>query len=49
MSTVGVILSTVADIMMHVGDIVSTMGGVQYRGGYHLIVYDENFPGGQGW
>ena len=21
--------------MMHVGDIMSTMGGVQYHGGYH--------------
>ena len=23
------------DIMMHVGDIMSTVEGVQYRGGYH--------------
>ena len=23
------------DIMINVGDILSTMGGVQYRGGYH--------------
>ena len=29
----GVILSTVGDIMMHVGDIMSTVEGVQYRGG----------------
>ena len=39
MSTVRVILSTVGmfstvgDIMMHVGDIMSTVEGVQYRGG----------------
>ena len=25
------------DIMMHVGDIMSTVGGVQYRGGYHPL------------
>ena len=23
------------DIMMHVGDIMGTMGGGRYRGGYH--------------
>ena len=39
MSTVGGyleyrgVLSTVGDIMINVGDILSTMGGVQYRGG----------------
>ena len=27
--------STLEDIMMTVGDILSTIGGVQYRGGYH--------------
>ena len=27
-------LSTVGNIMMHVGDIMSTVGGVQYRGGF---------------
>ena len=31
------ILSTVGEIMIHVGDVISTMGGVQYeyRGGNH--------------
>ena len=32
LSTVGM-FSTVGDIMMHVGDIMSTMEGVQYCGG----------------
>ena len=27
--------STVGNIMMHVGDILSTVGDVQYRGEYH--------------
>ena len=29
------------DIMMHVGDILSTVGGIQYRGGFehHLPLY----------
>ena len=31
MSTMGV-FSTVGDVIMHVGDIMSTVGGVQYRG-----------------
>ena len=41
MSTVGDILSTVGcsvpwgDIMINVGDILSTVRGVQYHGGYH--------------
>ena len=26
--------------MMHVGDIMSTMGGVQYRGGYHSLKFE---------
>ena len=45
MSTMGVILSTVGvfstmgDIMMHVGDIISTMEGVQYRGGKNLLLF----------
>ena len=34
MSTVGV-FSTMGDIMINVGDILSTVEGVQYRGGYH--------------
>ena len=33
----GIALSTVGDIMMHVGDIMSTMVGVQYHGGYHPL------------
>ena len=33
-STVGV-FSTMEDIMINVGDILSTMRGVQYHGGYH--------------
>ena len=32
MSTVGV-FSTMGDIMINVGDTLSTVGGVQYRGG----------------
>ena len=28
--------STVGDIMMHVKEIMSTMGGVQYRGGSEI-------------
>ena len=36
----GVILSTVGDIMMHVGDIMSTVEGVQYRGGYHPLKFE---------
>ena len=34
LSTVGV-FSTVGDIMSTVGVILSTVGDVQYRGGYH--------------
>ena len=34
LSTVGV-FSTVGDIMINAGDILSTVEGVQYRGGYH--------------
>ena len=26
--------------MMHVGDIMSTVGGVQYRGGYHPLKFE---------
>ena len=26
--------------MMHVGDIMSTMEGVQYRGGYHPLKFE---------
>ena len=26
------------DIMIHVGDIMSTLGGVQYIGGYHVCI-----------
>ena len=26
--------------MMHVGDIMSTMGGVQYHGGYHPLKFE---------
>ena len=25
------------NIMMHVGDIMSTVAGIQYHGGYHLL------------
>ena len=28
------------DIMMHVGDIMSTVGGVQYHGGYHPLKFE---------
>ena len=28
------------DIMMHVGDIMSTVEGVQYRGGYHPLKFE---------
>ena len=34
LSTVGM-FSTVRDLMINVGDILSTVGTVQYRGGYH--------------
>ena len=30
--------STVGDIMMHVGDIMSTVEGVQYRGGKSFVI-----------
>ena len=46
MSTMGVILSTVGDvqyrgdIMIHVGDIMSTMEGVQYCGGKSLLLFE---------
>ena len=33
----GVILNTVGDKMMHVGDTMSTVGGVQYHGGKNLL------------
>ena len=39
LGTVG-ILSTMGDIIMHVGDIMSTMGGVQYRGGNNLLLFE---------
>ena len=29
------VFSTMGDIMINVGDILSTVEGVQYRGGYH--------------
>ena len=32
--------STVGDIMMHMGDIMSTVEGVQYRGGYHPLEFE---------
>ena len=32
--------STVGDIMMHVRDIMSTVGGVQYRGGTNLLLFE---------
>ena len=32
MSAVGVILSIMGDVMIHVGDIMSTVQGVEYRG-----------------
>ena len=37
MSTVGVILSTVGDIMMHMGGYHGYCGGVQYHGGVLLL------------
>ena len=44
MKTVGNILSTVGryfeyrgDIIIHMGDIISTVRGVQYSGGYHSL------------
>ena len=39
MSTVGV-FSTVGGIMMHVGDTMSTVRGVQYHGGYHPLKFE---------
>ena len=39
LSTVGV-FSTMGDIMMHVGDIMSTVGGVQYCKGYHPLKFE---------
>ena len=27
--------------MIHVGDITSNVGGVQYRGGYHLLLFES--------
>ena len=32
--------STVGDIMMHAGDIMSTVEGVQYRGGKSLLLFE---------
>ena len=32
--------STVGDIMMHVEDIMSTAGGVQYYGGYYPLKFE---------
>ena len=32
--------STVGDIMMHVEDIMSTVGGVQYCGGYYPLKFE---------
>ena len=44
MSTVGNIMSTVGrcleyrgDIIIHMEDIISTVRGVQYNGGYHSL------------
>ena len=34
------VFSTVGDIMMHVGDIMSIVEGVQYRGGYHPLKFE---------
>ena len=32
--------STVGDIMMHVEDIMSTVGGIQYCGGYYALKFE---------
>ena len=37
-------LSTMGDIMIHVGDIMSTVGGVQYRGVTQIT--EDLFPHG---
>ena len=37
MSNVGV-FSTMGDIMINVGDILSTVAGVQYRGGKSFVI-----------
>ena len=34
--------STMGGIMMHVGDIMSTMEGVQYYGGYHPLKFEHH-------
>ena len=39
LSTVGM-FSTVGDIMMHVGGIMSTLEGVQYRGGKSQLLFE---------
>ena len=39
--------STVGDIMMHVGDVMSTMGGVQYHGG--IPSFEIWVPWGISW
>ena len=39
LSTVGM-FSTVLDIMINVGDILSTVLGVQYRGGKNLLLFE---------
>ena len=54
-STVGV-FSTMEDIMINVGDILSTMRGVQYHGGYHKyrgwlswVPWEYSVPWGVSW